>query len=421
MAVIFPLIIFFGVINLIRMTVFIVGSDIYSYRSKKTLKNKTTKRFYPFVSIIIPAHNEEKTVIRAISSIVRNKYPRYKRQIVVVDDGSTDKTGELVKKYIDRYNVKNINLVRQKNKGKAAALNRGLKKHATGEVVMCLDSDSYLTRDGLKNASSYFQDEKVVAVSANVKIIPSGTFLNLVQQMEYLISYQMKRAQTVFNIEYIIGGIGSTFRKSALKKVGYYDGNTVTEDIDLTMKLLQLGNKNVRVIYGADVVAHTESVLNIGDLIKQRFRWKWGRSQTFLKNTNMFFSRDKRFTKGLSFFYLPYAIFSDIAFLLEPALVSYIFYIILRYGDIFTLASSLTIISIYISLNIFLENTLSKKEKVKFILLSPLMYFSFYILSFVEYLALLKSLLMLPRLKQSILKNNYNWSHVSRLGVKNLK
>lgn len=421
MAVIFPLIIFFGVINLIRMTVFIVGSDIYSYRSKKTLKNKTTKRFYPFVSIIIPAHNEEKTVIRAISSIVRNKYPRYKRQIVVVDDGSTDKTGELVKKYIDRYNVKNINLVRQKNKGKAAALNRGLKKHATGEVVMCLDSDSYLTRDGLKNASSYFQDEKVVAVSANVKIIPSGTFLNLVQQMEYLISYQMKRAQTVFNIEYIIGGIGSTFRKSALKKVGYYDGNTVTEDIDLTMKLLQLGNKNVRVIYGADVVAHTESVLNIGDLIKQRFRWKWGRSQTFLKNTNMFFSRDKRFTKGLSFFYLPYAIFSDIAFLLEPALVSYIFYIILRYGDIFTLAISLTIISIYISLNIFLENTLSKKEKVKFILLSPLMYFSFYILSFVEYLALLKSLLMLPRLKQSILKSNYNWSHVSRLGVKNLK
>lgn len=421
MAVIFPLIIFFGVINLIRMTVFIVGSDIYSYRSKKTLKNKTTKRFYPFVSIIIPAHNEEKTVIRAISSIVRNKYPRYKRQIVVVDDGSTDKTGELVKKYIDRYNVKNINLVRQKNKGKAAALNRGLKKHATGEVVMCLDSDSYLTRDGLKNASSYFQDEKVVAVSANVKIIPSGTFLNLVQQMEYLISYQMKRAQTVFNIEYIIGGIGSTFRKSALKKVGYYDGNTVTEDIDLTMKLLQLGNKNVRVIYGADVVAHTESVLNIGDLIKQRFRWKWGRSQTFLKNTNMFFSRDKRFTKGLSFFYLPYAIFSDIAFLLEPALVSYIFYIILRYGDIFTLAISLTIISIYISLNIFLENTLSKKEKVKFILLSPLMYFSFYILSFVEYLALLKSLLMLPRLKQSILKSNFNWSHVSRLGVKNLK
>lgn len=418
MNIIFLLIIFLGVTNLIRMTMFIVGSDIYSYLAKKAQKGKIRKRFYPYISIIIPAHNEEKTVLRTVRSLIRNTYPRYKRQLVVVDDGSTDRTYEIIKKYRDRYRVRNLTIVRQKNGGKAAALNNGIKKYATGEFVMCLDSDSYLDRNGLRNVASYFLDPKVVAVSANVKIIPSGTFLNLVQQMEYLICYQMKRAQTVFNIEYIIGGIGSAFRKSALEKVGYYDGNTVTEDIDLTMKLLQLGNNNVRVIYGANVIAFTESVLNVVDLAKQRFRWKWGRSQTFLKNTNMFFNRDKRFTKGFSFLYLPYAIFSDLTFLFEPVLVFYIFYIILRYSDIFTLIASLLVISIYMSLNIFLENTLDKKEKIKFILLSPIMYFSFFILSFVEYFALLKSIVNLPKLKQSILKSGYNWDHVSRLGTK---
>lgn len=406
------LIVFFGVVNLIRQTMFIVGSDLYAYKQGKRKKAKRTK--LPFVSVIIPAHNEEKTILRAVRSIVRNKYPRNKREIIVVDDGSVDNTAEIIKHYREAYQVKNLFLVQQKQNGKAHALNTGMSKYAQGSLVMCLDADSTLGNDGLYKAAAYFRDERVVAVAANVKIIPGPSLLNLIQRFEYIISYQMKRAQTFFNIEYIIGGVGSTFRKRVLEEVGYYDVNTVTEDIDLTMKILQLGNKENRVIYGADVLTYTESVLNISELIRQRYRWKWGRSQTFLKNLNLFFNRDKRFNKGLTFVFLPYAIFSDIAYFLEPIFITFILYIVFIYGSIFTLITTLVVISAYIILNILLEPTITKNDKIKYCLIAPTMYFFFYLLSFVEYVSLIRTLFNLPTLRESISKNISSWEHVAR-------
>jgi cellulose synthase/poly-beta-1,6-N-acetylglucosamine synthase-like glycosyltransferase len=413
MQIIGLLIIFVGTINLIRLTFFIIGSDIYSYKASL---NKKSRRIYsyPTISVVIPARNEEETVLRAVKSIVRNTYPRRKKQIIVVDDGSTDNTASLVSKYKRIYRVNNLEIIKQPQSGKAHALNNGMRNFATGELVMCLDSDSYLAKDGLRNVVKYFTDPKVVAVSANVKIIPGKGLLNLIQQAEYIICYQMKRAQTVFNIEYIIGGIGSTFRKSVLEKIGYYDGNTVTEDIDLTMKLLQLGNKNVRVIYGSDTIAYTESVISIKNLINQRIRWKWGRCQTFLKNLNLFFNTEKGFSKGLTFFYLPYAIFCDLVFFLEPIFIAFLAYIIIRYADLATLISTIFIMSSYIALNAVLESTLPQNEKIKFALLSPIMYFFFYLLSFVEYIALIVTFLRLPYLKQSIDENICSWQHVER-------
>ena len=413
LTVITLLIVFFGVVNLIRQTMFIVGSDLYAYKQTKS-KKKTKRTILPYVSVIIPAHNEEKTILRAVRSIVRNKYPTNKREIIVVDDGSVDKTAEIIKHYQSVYGVKNLVVVCQEQLGKAHALNRGIIEHANGELIMCLDSDSYLSVDGLKKAVAYFADERVVAMAANVKIIPNPSLLNLIQRFEYIISYQMKRAQTFFNIEYIIGGIGSTFRKSVLEKVGYYDGDTITEDIDLTMKIVQLGNKENRLVYGADVVAYTESVLNISGLLRQRYRWKWGRSQTFLKNINLFFNRDKRFTKGLTFVYLPFAIFSDIAFFFEPLFVTFIFYIVFFYGSLFTLITTLSVISAYIILNILLEPTINTSDKIKYSFLAPSMYIFFYLLSFVEYVALIRGLVNLPKLRESISKGVSSWEHVAR-------
>ena len=227
----------------------------------------------------------------------------------------------------------------------------------------------------------------------------------------------MKRSQTFFNMEYIIGGIGSTFRKSVLEKVDFYDSNTMTEDIDLTMKIISLGNKKYRAIYGSDVISYTESVTDIRGLIRQRYRWKYGRCQTFLKNWKMFFNLNKKHTKTLTLFYLPLAMYGDLAFLVEPLLTGFIFYIILRYGDLTTLISAFLVVSSYIILNILAEDTISKKDKVKLIFVAPTMYFYFFVLSFVEYIALIKALLNLKNLKSSIKQDVHTWVPVARRGV----
>lgn len=410
------LVVLFGTINLIRMTVFLVGSDIYCLK-----KNRLhLKKFYPLqplISIIIPAHNEAGSISRCLKSIFDNNYPKKHIQAIVIDDGSVDDTLYASEEFAFKNKSNNITVVHQSNLGKAHALNNGMKNYVKGELAMCLDADSYLDKHALSRIARYFEDDKVMAVASNVKIAPAKGLLNLIQQVEYIVCYQMKKAQTTFNIEYIIGGIGSTFRKSFLDSINYYDANTVTEDIDITMKILRHGNKNVKVIYADDVISFTQSAQTIGDLIKQRYRWKWGRAQTFLKNKKMFFSRKKKFTKSLSWLYLPFAIFSDFAFFFEPILMGFILYVSLILKDYFTLASAFFIITFYLEMSIIGEESIAWKSKLKYILIAPSMYFLFYILSFVEYVALIKSFINIHNLNKSLMISRNVWKPVKRFSI----
>lgn len=403
-----------GFVNLLRMTILLIGSDIYNL--KKHLSNEVQKREYePRVSIVIPAHNEEKTILRAVWSVLESNYSENKREAIVVDDGSKDNTVSLLQEnFSTQIQQGYVKVISQENKGKAHALNNGIKNHATGDLVMCLDADSFLAPSALQNATKYFEDKKLKALASNVKIAPSGSILSMVQEAEYIICHQMKRAHTLYNIEYIVGGIGSMFRKSYLKEIDYYDTNTVTEDIDITMKILRAGNKNVSVKFGSDVIAYTQSAQSIKDLIKQRYRWKWGRYQTFLKNKDMFLTTNKNFSKALTWIYLPYALIADIFFLLEPIILSFILYIIASTQDIRTFLSAIVVVTTYMTVNILYEDTISKRKKLKLILLSPVLYFLFYILSFVEYTALIKSLVNMKNLKKTLLSSNNSWQHVKR-------
>lgn len=409
------LVIFLGSINLVRIGMLMVGSDLYGLQQE--FKKKQKNNFVlPTFTVVIPAYNEEHTVIRSIESVLKALYPREKLDVIVVDDGSTDNTVALVKERLKNPLYERVRLlVEQSNVGKAHALNNAIKNYATGDLVMCLDADSTISPDALQNAARYFIDPRVVALSSNVKIRKTGTFLNRIQQFEYLVCYQMKRAHTFFNIEYIIGGIGSTFRHSALKKVNYYDTDTVTEDIDLTLKLIRTGNKDARVIYGSDVITYTESVLDIRGLIRQRFRWKHGRSQTFLKNLDLFFSTNARHNKLLTWVYLPFALFSDVAFFLEPIVIGYIVYIILYYYDWVTFVSALIVVSTYITLNVIAEDTIPLKQRLKLALAAPSMYFFFYVLSFVEYVALIKSYSKARSLIRGIGVDGCSWKPVERV------
>lgn len=367
--------------------------------------------------MIIPARNEEKTILRNISSVFNSNYPKDKLEVILANNGSKDKTVKIIRDFKKLNNFKNLKIITENKPDKAVVLNKALKQGVKGEFVMCLDADSYLDKNSLKNAAFYFKDKRVMALSSNVKIIDNGKLLNLIQKFEYIICYQMKRAQTVFNIEYIIGGIGSTFRKSFLKKVGYYDVNTVTEDIDLTMKIIKDGNKQNRVIYGSDVIAYTESCVTVKDLLRQRFRLKYGIYQTFFKNIRMFFNMDKKYSKLLTIFYLPFAVFCDFAFLFEPVLITYILYVIIKFHDPLTFLSAYFLISFYISINIIAEDTIKNKDKISLLFFAPTMYLLFYILSFVEYVALIRGLINLKKIKKSVQSEICGWQHAQRFGM----
>ncbi len=410
-------IVILGIINLLRIMFLMVGSDIYNLM--EYIKRKNAKRIHslPTFTVLIPAHNETNTIISSVRSVVRAKYPKDKIQIIVVDDGSTDNTVELLKEYHHRYHIKNLLVISQPNQGKAHALNNALRDFARGELVMCLDADSSIDPNALLEAAKYFRDPRVVAMAANVKIRPLKTVLNFAQRLEYLISYQFKRALTQFNIEYIVGGIGSVFRLSALKQVGLYDTNTITEDIDLTMKLLKLGNKDHRVIYGPRVIAFTESVLDIAGLIRQRYRWKYGRTQTFLKNPEMFFNVSGQHSNALTWLFLPYIVFTDLIYFLEPLLTAYLVGASIYYRDITTVVSAFLVMTIYIVMNVLAEDTVPWKERFRLAVLAPSMYFLFYIISYIDYVALIKSAFNFRKIWNSVQEGSEavcGWEHVER-------
>ena len=404
------LIIIFGSFNLIRLGILMIGVDIHDIKSSRT--SRQNKAGSPWISIIVPAYNEELGITRCLASLSANSYAHM--EVIVVNDGSKDATAKRVASYQRKTRGSfNLRLINQKNSGKAAAINNGVS-HAKGSLVMVLDADSILAPDAIAEVPRYFQDKKILLAAANVKIIDDGRILSTVQRYEYLISYRSKKALNTYNMEYIVGGVGSTFRKHIFKKVRGYDTDTMTEDIDFTLKVLQLGNRERIVSYMPTVRAYTEGVLNLSDLIKQRYRWKYGRMQSFLKNRNMFFNAQRKYDKRLTFLQLPYALWAEIIFSLEPILIAYFLVIIAIYGDLATLASAYSVTTGFILWNVVMDDSETRRSKFRLIPLALLQYPLFFILAMVEYVALAKSIGKIHKLKSSLKQGHGAWEHVTR-------
>jgi biofilm PGA synthesis N-glycosyltransferase PgaC len=401
-----------SLVNFVRIFALLIGSDIYDII--QIMKQRKKRRPYrPLISVIIPAYNEETGVIRTIESVLASTYAN--KEIIVVNDGSTDRTRSMLRAY-QKKNPGGIAIINQKNAGKAVALNNAIFNKAKGPLVMVLDADSLLHPDSLKNMAEHFRNKRVIAAASNVKILPSNSTLGLSQRIEYLISYRMKRSMSVMNMEYIVGGVGSTFRRSVLLKAGGYDTDTMTEDIDLTVKLIKIfGNTKNRIHYAADSVAYTEHVLSFGSLVKQRFRWKYGRFQTLLKNKDMFFSTSKAYDKKLTWIQFPYALFGELILLVEPLLVGYILWVTVMYSDTTSLLSVYIIVSTFVFLMLLGENTETTKTKLSLSAILPFAYLLMYILAAVEFIALVKSFLRHKQLFGKTIEKS-SWEHVERSG-----
>ncbi len=249
-------------------------------------ENKTRRkklRTFPKVSVVVPAYNEEKTIGETLCSLLRMDYPRNKLEIMVVNDGSTDRTEEIVKSF-RKYGIKLLN---QKNMGKGACLNRGLKL-AKGEYIACLDADSFVERDTLKNMIPYFYSDKVGAVTPVMKIKNPKTLLQKIQWFEYILYIYLKKILEQINSIHVTPGPFTIYRKSAIKGIGGFDEASIVEDQEIAYRLQKY---QYRIVQSESGDVFTMAPRNIRRLYKQRSRWFRGTLITLYKYKNMMFNR----------------------------------------------------------------------------------------------------------------------------------
>jgi peptidoglycan-N-acetylglucosamine deacetylase len=238
----------------------------------------------PGVTVLIPAHNEESVIVQTVSSVLESDY--LDLYIIVVDDGSVDKTGELLNAHFSR--EPRVRIIHQVNRGKAAALNVAMSQAAT-EIVVTIDADTEIEPDAIRKLVRHFVDPTIGAVAGNVKVGNRSRWLTRWQALEYITSQNMeKRAFDLLNCITVVPGALGAWRKQAIEAAGGITADTVAEDADLTIAIRRLG---WRIGYDEEAIAWTEAPETPGQLIRQRFRWTFGTLQSFWKHSDTLFRR----------------------------------------------------------------------------------------------------------------------------------
>jgi len=406
------IIIFFATVLLTKYFIYMLVSplyDVWAVRFDKVFREKI-KEYEPKVSVVVPAWNEAVGIISTIESILANTYNKI--EIIVVDDGSTDGTGKLVKNFIRQYELKKsvfsektIIYYRKRNGGKGRALNSGVRK-STGEILISIDADCYVSPNALENFVRYFADPSIMAVVGNVKIGNTERLLGMIQYIEYLFSFYFKKADSLLNTIYIIGGAAGAFRQEVFKKIGLYRADNLTEDIELSVRIQAAG---MRIVYAADAVIYTEGAGDIKGLMKQRLRWKRGRFQTFNEHRSLFFSPRKRHNKLLTFTILPLALFGELQLFLEVMFVIFLYVYSYLVKDYSSFISGIIVVSSMFFVQFSNEKT--KINRAYFYLAAPIGWLLFYVSSIVEYYALVSSIWL------TLTKKETKWQKWKRQGV----
>jgi cellulose synthase/poly-beta-1,6-N-acetylglucosamine synthase-like glycosyltransferase len=216
---------------------------------------------------------------------------------VVIDDGSTDGTYEVVSKAFG-CNPR-VRLLTKRNGGKSSALNYAIERTDV-DVVVCIDADTRLAPDALDILVSHFHDGKVGAVAGVVTVGNRTTMLSRFQALEYLTAQSMDRRafEIVNGIAVVPGAIGA-WRRSAIMEVGLYDADTSAEDADITFKIVRAG---WIVRNEPRALAVTEAPEKVHEFNKQRFRWMFGMLQVAFKHRDVYLQRG---TRGLKWFTIP--------------------------------------------------------------------------------------------------------------------
>lgn len=318
-----------GYASFLFLSVAVGSSELYKTKKRNKLKSELPGGYYVPVSIVVPAHNEEVTIVESVRSLLSLEYRLY--EIIVVDDGSSDNTSEEVCKAFNMHKINRpiqkkiacqseevvyeshgwkvpITLIRKKNGGKADALNMGINA-SKYPYFICMDADSALQYDSLeKIVAPVLEDASVIAVGGAVR--PSnGTeiengrvssykmpnkLIPCMQVLEYDRSFLAARILfDKFNGSVIISGAFGLFKKSAVIDAGGYDPTTMGEDMELVVKLHAYCRENdipYRIRYASNAICWTQAPERLRDLCKQRRRWHIGLFQSMTRHKKIMFN-----------------------------------------------------------------------------------------------------------------------------------
>ncbi|MBQ8390834.1 MAG: glycosyltransferase family 2 protein [Oscillibacter sp.] len=300
---------------------------LYYQNRMRRIKNELKHQFYFPVSVLVPAYNEEVTILDSVESLMNLDYKLY--EIIVVDDGSKDNTSQVL---IDHFHMRQVSrpirrtipcqpqeavyeapgtrvkltLVRKKNGGKGDALNMGINA-SQYPYFLCLDADSMLQRDSLERiVQPVMEDDSVVAVGGLIRVAQCvhmvdgvvqdyrlpWNLLTTMQVMEYDRSFLASRILLdAFNGNLIISGAFGLFNKEVVVAAGGYDPKTLGEDMELVVKLHVFCRHNMRkysIRYEPNAVCWSQAPGSLSDLRKQRRRWHLGLFQSLAKSRVMF-------------------------------------------------------------------------------------------------------------------------------------
>ncbi|HVS79494.1 MAG TPA: glycosyltransferase [Candidatus Paceibacterota bacterium] len=239
---------------------------------------------HPTVTIMVPVWNEEKTVSGTVNSLLALDYPKDKLSVLVVDDGSTDGTWEVLQSFTGNPQVK---IAKKPNGGKYTALNYGLER-SDSEFVGCLDADSFVDPQALNEIMPFFDDPKVMSVVPSIKVHNPTSVIQLIQKVEYAWGIFIRKVLSLIDALYVTPGPLSIFRRDVFKNLGPYRHAHNTEDLELALRMQA---NNYKIVNAHRAYVYTVAPKTLKKLYKQRLRWTYGFLKNIIEYKRLFFNR----------------------------------------------------------------------------------------------------------------------------------
>jgi cellulose synthase/poly-beta-1,6-N-acetylglucosamine synthase-like glycosyltransferase len=393
--------------SLYNVPILATGVKDFCKKRQKPQKKRAPDELLPSFSIVLPVKNEENVIDRLLTSLSKLNYPASKREIIIIEDGSTDKTLDICMNYAKEH--ANVKILRKPvSNGKPSALNYGLK-HAKGDIIAVFDADNVPDADALMAVLEYFEDPTVAAVQGKTMSLNSKE--NMLTQF---ISYEEAvwceaylRGKDTLNLFVHLKGSCQFIRRDILEKLEGFDEAVLSEDMEISARLLE---NDYKIRYASDVIAWQESPSNLRTLFKQRTRWFRGTMEVAIKYGRLMTKLSRISFDAETTLFGPFIL---IASLLPYLALFWSFFTFLPLDALWrfvvqfaTLTTTLTMLICGVAL-IYV----SKPRKVTSLLWLPFVYFYWSFQAFIALYAMLLIVLRRPRVwaktdKQGVVANS---------------